>query len=311
MKKKILGLIFSVLTCGYAYADTEASIGQDLVGLNMKPELAGYLAGLLINDSVAHSIIPGTDDTYDLGSTSFSWRSIYFSTSLIAKTSAVLRVRQDAQRLFTFDGSSDTALTFKWGDGGTTATQTLSISASTADADDDSQLVLASGGASGTDRGAYIQLRGNEASSGGNVTMVSGTVASADVDLYANDDLNIKKADGTTVWSLDTATGVFTSLVTNGGGIVLANTGSTIAIDSGTAASACKGTGTFNGTTAVTVTTTCASTSQHVSITPTSDPAGATAAYCWTTNIVNGTSFDVDCDQANDGTFSWVIIKEG
>lgn len=94
-------------------------------------------------------------------------------------------------------------------------------------------------------------------------------------------------------------------------GVTINTTGFTIAIDSSTSASRCKGTGTFNGTTAVTVATTCAATSMHVAVTPTSDPTGSTAAYCWVTNIVNGTSFDVDCDQANDGTFSWVIIKEG
>lgn len=97
----------------------------------------------------------------------------------------------------------------------------------------------------------------------------------------------------------------------NSGGIAFASTGDTLAIDSGTAASACKGTGTFNGTTAVVVSTTCAATGMHVSLTPTSDPTGTTAAYCWVTSIVDATSFTVDCDQANDGTFSWVIIKEG
>ncbi len=122
--------------------------------------------------------------------------------------------------------------------------------------------------------------------------------------------LNLQNSTSNTTWSL-ADTGELTSNASNGGGITFARSGRTIAIDSGTAASACKGTGTFNGTTAVTVTTTCAATAQAVIITPTSDPTGSTAAYCWTTNISNGVSFDVDCDQANDGTFSWVIIKEG
>lgn len=95
------------------------------------------------------------------------------------------------------------------------------------------------------------------------------------------------------------------------GDLILNTTGTTIAVDSGTAASACKGSGTFNGTTAVVISTTCASTSNMVMITPTSDPTGATAAYCWHSATSNGVSFTVDCDQANDGTFNWLIVKEG
>lgn len=94
-------------------------------------------------------------------------------------------------------------------------------------------------------------------------------------------------------------------------GLKFVNTGETIAIDSGTAASACKGTSTYNGTTAVTISTTCAATDMVVLHSPTSDPSGSTASQCWFTNVVNGTSFDIDCDSANDANFSWLIIKEG
>lgn len=96
----------------------------------------------------------------------------------------------------------------------------------------------------------------------------------------------------------------------DGGGIVLANTGTTLAVDSSTAASACAGTGTHNGTTAVTVSTTCAATGARIFFNDTSEPT--TSSTCWVTNIVNGTSFDVDCKSAGqDATFAWWIQKEG
>lgn len=87
----------------------------------------------------------------------------------------VLKADADANRVFTFDASSDSALTATFGDGGTTATQILTISASTADADDDSSLVLAGGGAAGGTRGASITLPGEEVAGGSDITYNAGT----------------------------------------------------------------------------------------------------------------------------------------
>jgi hypothetical protein len=100
------------------------------------------------------------------------------------------------------------------------------------------------------------------------------------------------------------------NITATAGDVVITATGKTIKMESGTAASACIGTGTYNGTTAVTISTTCAVTGAKIFTQDTSDPAGSTAAQCWATNISNGVSFDVDCDQANDATFNWLIIKE-
>lgn len=106
------------------------------------------------------------------------------------------------------------------------------------------------------------------------------------------------------------SSGDFTNDTTNGGNIIFARTGTTLAVDSGTAASACAGTGTHNGITAVTVTTTCAATGARIFFTDTSEPT--TGSSCWVANIVNGTSFDVDCKLAGqDSTFAWWITKEG
>jgi len=90
--------------------------------------------------------------------------------------------------------------------------------------------------------------------------------------------------------------------------LVLSGTGSTIAIQEATAGSKCMGTVTANGTTAVPVTTTCATTGSRIFLTRSSAPSGT--AICWQTNIVNATSFDLDCSGAETGTFDWMIVHE-
>jgi hypothetical protein len=74
------------------------------------------------------------------------------------------------------------------------------------------------------------------------------------------------------------------------------------------------GTATANGTTAVTVSTTCASTGARIFLSATSDGTGTTTndqGSCWATNIVNGVSFDLDCpDSANNAAYNWLIIKD-
>ncbi len=126
---------------------------------------------------------------------------------------------------------------------------------------------------------------------------------------HGSSGLNLQNSTSNTTWSW-ADTGELTSNATNGGGITFARSGRTIAVDSGTAASACKGTSTHTGTTAVTISTTCAATGMIVLMTPTAT-SGGTASHCWFTNVVNGVSFDVDCDAANTATFAWLIVKEG
>ena len=84
--------------------------------------------------------------------------------------------------------------------------------------------------------------------------------------------------------------------------------GKTIALQEATAGSACSGTATANGTTAVTVSTTCAATGSRIVISRNAAPSGT--AICWATNIVAATSFDLDCSGAETSTFNWVIFHE-
>lgn len=91
------------------------------------------------------------------------------------------------------------------------------------------------------------------------------------------------------------------------GNVDLNVTGKTLVLEDGTAASSCVGNVTATGTTAVTVSTTCAQTGDYVLISRSSAPSGT--AQCWATNIVNGASFDLDCSGAETGTFHWWILK--
>lgn len=179
----------------------------------------------------------------------------------------------------------------------------------------DAGRVLMYGGSALSSNHASLSLNGqNYSGAGGDASFGAGNVSGGDLTLFtANATSSMNLATGgfaTTRFSIDGTTGDMTSNATNGGNIMFARSGKTIGIDSGTAASACKGTGTHNGTTAVTVTTTCALTGSIPFIQDTSEPT--TGSGCWVTNIVNATSFDVDCKAAGqDATFSWIIVKEG
>lgn len=173
--------------------------------------------------------------------------------------------------------------------------------------------------------GGFINVYGNTQANIGSVYMFSGNAAGSLITMELGSATSlwaVRNSSGGNFWSIPAASGTLTESATNGGGITLAKigttialtaTGQTLAVDSGTAASACKGTTTANGTTAVTVSTTCAATGAIVIAQRTSVvAAGVTEPGCWTTNIVNGTSFDLDCnDAAENSTFAWWILKEG
>lgn len=105
------------------------------------------------------------------------------------------------------------------------------------------------------------------------------------------------------------ATGNITSTA---GSFVASTSGGTLHLQEATAGTKCMGTVTANGTTAVGVSTTCALTASRIFVSRTSlVAAGVTEPGCWATNIVNATSFDLDCNDAGeDSTFNWVIINE-
>lgn len=95
--------------------------------------------------------------------------------------------------------------------------------------------------------------------------------------------------------------------ITAGTGFAISGSG-TLSLQEATAGTKCMGTVTATGTTAVVVSTTCAKTASRIFIARSSLPSGT--AQCTTQTIVNNTSFELDCDGAETGTFNWIIFNE-
>lgn len=134
----------------------------------------------------------------------------------------------------------------------------------------------------------------------GNVTQLQGWDTSS-INFYTN---------GAVRWNLGT-TGDLTNDATSGGDLVLSRTGKTISVQEATAASACMGIATPNGTTNVTVTTSCAVSGARIFYTRVG--AVTNMASISTTTAPNGTSFTFASTGATDTLASSVvywIIKE-
>lgn len=100
------------------------------------------------------------------------------------------------------------------------------------------------------------------------------------------------------------------NITATNGEFVASTSGKTLSLQEATAGAKCMGLVTSNGTTAVTVSTTCATTGSRIFFSALDDQTGTTTAHCWTTNIVNGVSFDFDCDGASNASFHWMIVHE-
>lgn len=265
-----------------------------------------YLSAFILGVSLACGISPAVADiTYQV------------ATGIISGASAIVRINGTTDYL-TFASPSNSYFNISFGDGGVTATQKMNISGSTPNGDNDSSLYLCAGGLNGGSDcsaayGAAILMDGENTANKGDLQLSTGDASGSDLylDMAATNSTVIFRDAGTNhqLWTYS-VDGNITQNVTYGGDIIFTRTGTTLRIDSGTAASACAGTGTHNGTTAVTVSTTCAATGARIFTVDTSEPT--TSSTCWVTNIVNGTSFDVDCKSAGqDATFAWWIQKEG
>lgn len=383
--KRILSLIASIFIAGTVHADCASSLG-----INFTPNQTTALCSVF-GSAIQGSLIPGADNTYDVGSSTLGWRTGYFDTSVITPLvshatslalgiagtaeatvtndtltfsgaaanivggatsigigsagtvllrpgnttevtidngtityadptgyirsagAMVIQADSDGQRLFTFDASSDTALTQTFGDGGTTAAQTLTLSSSTADADDDSQAIFTAGGAFAADgtRGGYLTTKGNEfAATAADTVLASGSASGSDLTLFAwaTDGRLIFGANGSNRWMIESDGDLAQQAA--GGNILLATTGTTLAVDSGTAASACKGQVTANGATPVVTNTTCATTGASVFLTKAS-ASTAVNGSCTVTAISNGVSFTIECLATDTGAYNFWILKEG
>lgn len=301
MKQKLLVFLLAVFIAAPAFAQDNISMTTGVIG-------NGRLLGAQTYDGQTIVGILGVDSSGNTVLKSLSGKSVAFDAGLLSSASSIqLKVDEDAQRLFTFDASSDTALTQTFGDGGTTATQVLTFSASTADADDDSTLRIAGGGAIGTSRGGYSRFFGNEvASTGGSVEFFLGDVATADFRVSLENSGSDFIVTDVTSGTLFTVTNAGAARLAAGDYQVAA--AGTLALQEATAGTKCMGSATANGTTAVVVSTTCATTGSRIQLTRSSAPSGT--AQCWWDTLVNGTSFNLDCSAAETGTFDWVIFHE-
>ena len=351
MKKVLLSVFLGLLIVPNANAVPSC-------GSSLMPAFTANQATQLcktFGSAVSQSLIPSADNTYDVGSTTFGWRTGYFDTSVITPLvnhatslalgiggtaeatltndtltfsgaaasivggatsltigsagSTIIDPANDPQRLITFSSSSDTVITQFFGDAGVTAAQTYRIGASTSDADDDSTFFLASGGGLGNTRGAYLALYGNDVTGGvgGLLQLRSGDTTAGNIEMHLENASTSFIVKDTTSGNLlaisDAGTATFA------GQIVQSTTGTTLAVDSGTAASACKGTGPLNGATPVVISTTCAATGAIPFIQRTSTSTAVSDPIADT--IVNGVSFSVTSVATDTGTFAWWILKEG
>ena len=314
MKKFLIAVLLALVTSTAAHAVPSATDLSNYCGLP-----GTCTTQILSIGTSSGTLVSATDNTYDVGTSAIGYRSGYFDTSVltplvIPPAALTLRLAADSQRLVTFTGTSDVDINASWGDGGTTAVQDFTLKASTADADDDSRLNLCGGGAVGSSRGACIALSGNEDSTSGDITLTTGAEAASDVfvKLFASGSaFLVNNSSDVAMWDIVESTGVLRNR-TGGSDLGLSLTGTTVAIQEATAGSKCMGTATANGVTAVPVSTTCVTTASRIFISRTSAvAAGVTEPGCWATNIVNATSFDLDCnDAAEDSTFNWIIFHE-
>lgn len=184
-KPYCLAVVASLLISAPVFAQT---VSQDLTGLGMPAEQADYLAGILPAGSVLgnNTYLKGRNQA---NSADIDILKIDSSDNTVINSDAsddiILQSGSDANRLLTYTASADASMTLKFGDGGTTALQSLLISGTTADGDDDSTLQLTPGGSAGDSTAGFISLYGNEvASNGGKVVVQAGNDADADIDFY-------------------------------------------------------------------------------------------------------------------------------
>jgi hypothetical protein len=188
--------------------------------------------------------------------------------------------------------------------------------ANSADAADSQRYSICGGGSCSSSRGSQVQVNGNDSAVNGDINLTTGAEGTSDVkvNLFASGSaFSVQNSSNIAQWDIVENTGKLRNLASGGGGDVsLSATGTTVAIQEGTAASACSGTATATGAAAVTISTTCVTTASRIFISRTSTIAVAVVQPgCWTDTIVNGVSFNLDCtDAAENSTFNWIIFHE-
>lgn len=235
MKRILIGLTAALLLANIASAESTTS---DLIGLGLSPELAEAITAGVVTDNntylkmrnaagtalISVLKVDGTDDTVlNADSGDLIKLAVAGSTHLSLNGSQLqYQPYGDSNRSFTLTAPSDTAFTFQFGDGGTTAAQWLTMSSSTSDGDDDGRVLIGGGGDASNTRGAYASFSGNEETTvAGAAQIVAGNVAGGKVQLRTIGAQPIEVETTNAVrWQFE-ADGDLASDATNGGNVVL------------------------------------------------------------------------------------------
>lgn len=293
--KKILLLFFVLLgitSNAYATPITEAQAVKNLMALGMPAALATQVADIAAGGvKPTDDLLPAADNTYDLGSASLSWKSLYADTSVItplisATGDLILRTDADADRIFTLAASADTAISGLFGTTASAAT-TINFGVNSTDAADSNIFKIQAAGSAAESRGSYTDWYGNEATVTGSILNQLGNVSGA-VFYILGSHAN--------------------SFIQSQVPLRFNDSGDTIALQEATAGAACMGTLTANGATPVVTATTCAKTGARIFLTRTSAETGVVMP--WISAITNNTSFEITGEAGDTGTLNWIIFHE-
>lgn len=291
MNKRLF--LISILLAGASSALAQQTKDQtisSLMGTGMPGELSTQVAQIL--DGKADS--SGNTEIISLAGKSIE---------LLPENSAAtgLKIRQS--------GGDSTIISF--GDGTPTRAH-LDIRGSTTDGNDDGYIIIGPGGANNLERGSAIVMYANETTGGnhGDLKLDCGNVVGGDVEIITPETLGVTNTYRRRFyWSAHS--GNMFSDADYGGDLVFQKSGSGLSIQEATGATACMGAATPNGTTPVTVTTSCATTGSRVFYSRTG--AITNMGVITTTTASNGTSFAFASTGASDTLASsviWMIIKE-
>lgn len=171
---------------------------------------------------------------------------------------------------------------------------------------------------SGSESGAavFVNNSGADANSGIRINAATGVthynwMLGAQVNVGAAFEITPSTAVGGTTFSTPSLIVAQSGNITTPGDVILSATGKTISIQEATASSACMGSSTPNGTTPVTVTTSCAVAGSRVFISR--NAAITNLGTVTVTTSPNGTSFAYASTNASDTAASsviWFIVKE-
>lgn len=309
-----------LLALNTAYAD-QTAINSLMYGGGVPAEQA-KLIDQLYSSAPRASLVPSANSNIDLGTAALSWEDLY-----------VEKILADNDSTSALDADVTTATTAAplVSIVGTSATQThLGLVQNVASAQGAEIMALKTRAAAGSTNANTIVSSGDDIlkitaygadgaaySPAAQILMESGGTPGTD-DMPGKISFLVSADGGETLTEAlnitHTKVATFASdVVVTSGDLSLLATGKTIEYETGTAASACAGTSTTNGTTAVTISTTCAITGSLIFISFTGDASGtgANVNQCWATNIQTGTSFDIDCADADmNATVVWLILHE-